>query len=88
MPPRTVLIVPCSASQTEPQRGDFSVPDGTPGFTKSNVVAYATLIMPILKTDLTAELHRGQLEPEIFGRLRAQIAVNLGLAAGITLPPR
>jgi hypothetical protein len=45
--PDTVTVVPCSASQHGPRRGDFRIPNGEPGFTKPNVVAYATLAMRV-----------------------------------------
>lgn len=86
--PDTVMVVPCSASQTKVRRGDFEVPDGEPGFTKTSVVAYTTLVMPVLKTALTPEGHRGQLTDETFGRLLGMIAKNLGIGFSATMPPR
>ncbi len=86
--PETVSVVPCSASQHGARRGDFAVPDGEKAFTKPGVVAYATLLMPVLKKALTVDGHRGELSPEAYGALCAIIAVNLGLAPSPTLPPR
>ena len=63
------------------------IPDDEPGFTKPGVVAYATLLMPILKKALTADGHRGQLKPETHGRLLATIAANLGIASAAALVP-
>jgi hypothetical protein len=86
--PDTVSVVPCSASQHGARRGDFPVPPDEKAFTKSGVVALATLLMPVLKNALTADGHRGELSPEAYGALCARIAVNLGLAPEVTLPKR
>jgi len=86
--PATVSVVPCSASQDGALRGDFDVPDGEKAFTKPGVVAYATLLMPVLKKALTVDGYRGELSPEAYGKLCATIAVNLGLAPSPTLPRR
>jgi hypothetical protein len=86
--PDTVSVVPCSASQHGARRGDFDVPDGEAAFTKPGVVAFATLLMPVLKTALTAGGHRGELSPEVYGALCARIAVNLGLGSELALPKR
>jgi hypothetical protein len=53
--PVTLLVVPCSASH----RGDVGawdvrIPDGTAGFTKPSIVAYTSLIQPVLKSDVEA----------------------------------
>ena len=77
--PDTVSVVPCSASQKGVRRGDFLIPEGEGAFTKPNVVAYATLLMPVLKKALTGDGYRGQLSHEAHGRLLATIAANLGI---------
>lgn len=48
---KTVLIVPCSASSTV-GASDVSIPDGESGFDAKNVVAFTSLVQPILKSDL------------------------------------
>lgn len=83
--PATVSVVPCSASQREVRRGDFLIPDGEDGFTKPNVVAYATLLMPVLKKALTGDGYRGRLSDETYGRLLATIAANLGIGSMLGL---
>lgn len=85
--PDTVSVVPCSASQAGARRGDFLIPEGEPAFTKPGVVAYATLLMPVLKKALTGDGHRGQLSPETYGRLLATIATNLGVSPAASILP-
>ncbi len=84
MKPRTVLVVPCSASQGDPGRGDVLLPKDEPGFTKPHVIAYATLVMPVLKSALNAAGYRGQLSDTTLGVLMATVARNLGIGAVIT----
>lgn len=86
--PRTVMVVPCSASQNDVRRGDYVLPKDEPGFTRPHVVAYATLVMPILKSALTLDGYRGQLTDETLAQLRARIAQNLGLGVMLEIPPR
>lgn len=86
--PDTVSVVPCSASQTGARRGDFLVPDGEKAFTKPNVVAYASLLMPVLKKALTSDGYRGQLSAEAYGALLGRIAANLGIQPAVALPRR
>jgi hypothetical protein len=83
--PETVSVVPCSASQKGVRRGDFLIPEGESAFTKPHVVAYATLLMPVLKRALTGDGYRGQLSDEVYGRLLATIAANLGICSATGL---
>jgi len=83
--PDTVSIVPCSASQKGARRGDFLIPEGEGAFTKPNVVAYATLLMPVLKKALTGDGYRGKLSDETYGQLLAIISANLGLGSALGL---
>jgi hypothetical protein len=83
--PDTVSVVPCSASQNGARRGDFLIPPGEKAFTKPNVVAYATLLMPVLKKALTGEGYRGRLSDEAYGQLLATISANLGLGSALGL---
>ena len=76
--PRTVLVVPCSSSRAGAERGDYDIPPDEPGFTAPSVVAYATLVMAVLKTDLRPELHRGQMRSQSFGELMAHVRGVLG----------
>lgn len=85
--PETALIVPCSASQPETTFGNFSIPSGEKAFTKPNVVAYTTLVMPVLKCHFEQKNHRGNLTPATLGALRARVAQVLGLEVTATLPP-
>jgi hypothetical protein len=86
--PDTVLVVPCSASQHGARTWDFAVPPDEPGFTRNDVVAYASLVFPVLKAALTREGFRAQMRPETYGLLQARIAKNFELAPEVTLPPR
>ncbi len=87
--PRTLLVVPCSASQ----RGvcghhDLEIPAGEPGFNADQVVAYASLVQPVLKADL--DVYHGQISDQTLQKLQSVLAVNLGLiqATSLALPPR
>ncbi len=76
--PRTVLVVPCSASQSAPTPPwDIQVPGGTPGFDAPNVVAYTSLVQPVLKSDL--EAYYGDVDLVFLGSLRARLAQVLDL---------
>ena len=88
MPPETVSVVPCSASQSSVGRWDFAIPPGEGAFTRPNVVAYATLVMPIQKVALASEGYRGDLTPEACGALVAKTSTNLGLKPEVILPKR
>lgn len=82
--PKTLLVVPCSASSTICGEWDFEIPDGENAFDKPKVVAYASLVQPILKRDL--EKFVGNLTDGTLRRLQQIVARNLGLIQGQTLP--
>ena len=77
--PRTVMVVPCSASQAGAGRGDFLMPTGEKSFTKTVVVAYATLVQAVLKSALTLSGHQGDLSDAALGALLGVLARNLNL---------
>lgn len=55
--PPTLLVVPCSASHSGLVLGcDLEIPDDEPHFTKERVVAYVSLIQPVLKSDVVRVL--------------------------------
>lgn len=54
--PKTVLVVPCSSSGS-PGPMDIAIPAGESGFDAPNVIAYTSLLQPILKSDLLT--HKG-----------------------------
>lgn len=86
--PKTLLVVPCSASQGGPSAWDLRVPPGEPAFDKSMVVAFTSLVQPILKSDVMAYL--GQLTDDSLDLLQARLLENLGVRAPLMakLPPR
>jgi hypothetical protein len=86
--PETVSVVPCSASQQRVRRGDYLVPAEEKAFSRPEVVAFSTLIMPVLKSALTSDGYRGVLSPEAYGGLLARIAANLGAGPWVAMPPR
>ncbi len=76
--PRTVLVVPCSASQSPPvPPWDIQVPTGTPGFDAPLVVAYTSLVQPVLKADLVKCY--GDVDLSFLGLLRERLAQVLDL---------
>lgn len=76
----SLLIVPCTAHYRGPVKTcDFPIPSGEPGFTKDPVVAYASLMQPVLKSDLAD--HKGRLRASTLGQLMAVVARNLGMTA-------
>ena len=71
--PKTVLVVPCSASQVPPvPPWELQVPQGTPGFDAPNVVAFTSLLQPVLKADLTQ--YYGNVGPAFLEALRDRLA--------------
>lgn len=55
--PQTVMVIPCSSSGSGGAAPwDFLIPDGESGFDKTHVIAYVSLVQPILKTDLNQYL--------------------------------
>lgn len=87
--PNTVSVVPCSASQTGPV-GDweFSIPSGEEAFDAASVIAYLSLLQPVLKSDLVKCY--GCLRDVTLLKIQMRIAQNLGLIASssVNLPPR
>ena len=78
--PPTLLVVPCSASH----RGglgpwDVHIPDETPGFTKEKVVAYTSLVQPVLKSDVVV-VH-GHVDADTLQVLFRTLAQLLDLSA-------
>lgn len=84
--PNTVLVVPCSASQKTSQV-DYNIPSDEPAFTKDGIVAFTTLLMPVLKSEFRAQHYKGDLRPQTLGELQANVLNVLGLSPG-RLPPR
>lgn len=87
--PRSILVVPCSASHSGVVAlWDFRIPDTEPAFSKPGVVAYPSLVQPILKSRLL--VHAGDLSPESLVELQALLTMLLGLAdpEALVLPPR
>jgi hypothetical protein len=86
--PKTLLVIPCSASRGGAERWNFGVPMGEPGFDKPVVVAFTTLAQPILKSDLDAFCD--QITDDTLTALRRRLLENLGIATPIAahLPPR
>jgi mRNA-degrading endonuclease toxin of MazEF toxin-antitoxin module len=52
--PPTLLVVPCSASADKVLPCDLQIPDDEPHFTKEKIVAFVSLIQPVLKSDVTS----------------------------------
>ena len=86
--PITLVVVPCSASSSEVGPCDMVLPDGENGFTEPKVVAYVSLMQPVLKSDL--DKHCGQLRPDTLDDLQRLVMKTLELGSIMTLdlPPR
>lgn len=75
---KTLSVVPCSASfRGGVPAEDFEIPADEPAFTKARVVAYASLLQAVLKSDVKARM--GQLRPATLGGLLGRIRQNLGM---------
>jgi len=77
MRPNTILVVPCSGSHTTVGPQDLALPDGEPAFTAERATALASLVQPILKSDLGTFVD--MLEPTTLANLHARICTNLGV---------
>lgn len=76
--PKTVLIVPCTASHRgAASQWNFQIPPGESAFTAPNVVAYASLMQPVLKRALVK--HLGNLTEDTLVALQVKIAEVLSL---------
>jgi mRNA-degrading endonuclease toxin of MazEF toxin-antitoxin module len=76
--PTTVLVVPCSASQRGPAAPwDFQIPSGADAFDRDHVIAFTSLVQPVLKSDLLA--HHGDLDPRTLLDFRLRLAQVLDL---------
>ncbi len=86
--PKTLLVVPCLASQGGPNAWDLCVPEGETAFDKSMVVAFTSLVQPILKSDVVT--YHGQLTDESLDLLQLRLLENLGVRSPLMakLPPR
>jgi hypothetical protein len=86
--PKSVLVVPCSASQSG-LLGPwlYELPENEACFSSDRVVALAHLLQPILKSKLRTFL--GMLSPATFLELQAVIVRNLGFVdeKQTALPP-
>lgn len=85
---KTVLVVPCSASQSTVGSYDLEV-TGQPGFDADRVVAFASLVQPLLKSDLLA--HLGHLEERVAVALLGRVIDHMRISeatGGALLPPR
>lgn len=76
--PVTLLVVPCSASAGRVGRADVSIPAGEIGFTKDGVVAFTSLVQPLLKADLVH--HHGNVSPETLHAIRQALTRLLALS--------
>lgn len=87
--PNTITVVPCSASQFGlPGDWEFSIPPEEEGFDATGVVAYLSLIQPVLKSDLIKCY--GYLKDTTLLEIQKKIGRNLGLisSTNLKLPPR
>jgi hypothetical protein len=65
------MAIPCSSSGTgAASPWDFLIPEGENGFDKPRVIAYVSLVQPILKTDLNQYVD--QVSKETLAELRAR----------------
>ena len=67
----TLLVVPCSASHKGVCPDDFEIPANESAFDQPRVVAYVSLVQPMLKSDLGT--HAGQLSVEALAGLLAAL---------------
>lgn len=86
--PKTILVVPCSASQRTVGQWDYELPPNEEGFTAPRVVALASLVQPFLKSDL--ERYLGRLRDTTLLDLQRILLRNMGLYQErmSELPPR
>lgn len=87
--PRTVLVIPCSASHKGAVASwDLAIPESELAFSKNGVVAYVSLVQPILKSKLIA--FQGMLSPPTLAHMQRRLAVLMGLQdpAPLPIPPR
>jgi hypothetical protein len=87
--PCTVSVVPCSASQGAASGNwDLLLPSGEEAFDEPKVVAYASLLQPILKSDLVKCY--GHLRDSTLLQIQSMIAANLGfvLPSSVNVQPR
>lgn len=87
--PCTISVVPCSASQGAPAgHWDLLLPSDEQGFDAPNVVAYVSLLQPILKSDLVKCY--GFIRETTLLTIQSMIAQNLGLipSSRVHVPPR
>lgn len=76
--PPTILVIPCSASASKCSAWDFEVPKGEGGFDAERVVAYVSMVQPILKSHLLA--HKGDLSADALSELRKRMLAVIGIS--------
>lgn len=76
--PPTLLVVPCSASQKAVSPWDLRLTDDLDAFSATDVVAFTSLVQPILKSDLAK--HLGELDPRTLLLFKTKLAQVLDLA--------
>lgn len=77
--PRTILVVPCSASHQGAVSGyDFELPPNEKPFSGSRVVAYTSLVMPIAKAHFRQ--HCGAISEQALGEIQSRILRLLNLS--------
>ncbi|WP_437336080.1 type II toxin-antitoxin system PemK/MazF family toxin [Sorangium sp. So ce394] len=86
--PATIMVVPCSSTGVGAAAPwDFVLPEGESGFDKPRVVAYTSLVQPILKTDLNQYL--GQVSKSTLTEIKARAQLVLSIQRmPIKLPDR
>lgn len=76
--PKTLLVVPCTASAREVAGHDVRIPDAEAAFSREGVVAMVSLTQPVLKSDLKE--CAGHLTPATLAAIQAMLLRFLGLA--------
>lgn len=86
--PQTILVVPCSSTSPTPNPWDYLIPGDEEAFDRAHVIAYTSLVQPIVKAALVE--YKGQLRPQTLVEIQRIIVANLGLlqTIEIELPPR
>lgn len=82
---KTVIVVPCSTKSEHAGAGDLVWEDVEP-FQKGPIAIYATLIQPLLKSDL--DRFMGAISVPRLTELRRMVLQNMGLVQAARLPPK
>lgn len=81
--PQTISVVPCSASSVIPGPCDLLL-ENESGFTEAKVVAYVSMLQPVLKSDLVEFC--GYIGTGALPRFQAVLLRNLGFLPPTALP--